>query len=132
MQSSLEPIAPGVWTNEAEPRLIGARHPNGKISFPVPTGDAANDVEQVPLSREGKLWSWTSQEFAPKQPYVHTDNFEPFLLGYVEIPGEVIVETYIVDAALDDLKIDMDMELVIVPFTDKRSIYAFRPVEKVN
>ena len=29
--SALVPIAPGLWTDEAEPRLIGARRSNGEI-----------------------------------------------------------------------------------------------------
>jgi uncharacterized protein len=127
MSTSLAPIAEGLWTDEAEPRLIGGRLPSGKIVFPFPEGDAARDVEPYALSRSGKLWSWTSQEFQPKEPYDGPEPFVPFLLGYVELPGEVIVETRIVDARLEDLKLGMAMEFVVVPFDDTRSTYAFRP-----
>ncbi|MBN8844422.1 MAG: OB-fold domain-containing protein [Sphingomonadales bacterium] len=123
----LAPIAPGLWTDEAEPRLIGGRRGDGEIVFPVPSGDAATLVEPVALSRCGTLWSWTTQGFEPKEPYSGPQPFQPFLIGYVELPGEVIVETRIVDAAPADLAIGMPMTFAVVAFDDRRSTYAFRP-----
>ena len=125
--SALAPIAPGLWTDEAEPRLIVARRGDGEIIFPVPDGDAAALVEPVALSRKGTLWSWTTQGFEPKAPYSGPQPFQPFLIGYVELPGEVIVETRIVDATPADLIIGMPMEFAVVPFDGARSTYAFRP-----
>lgn len=130
MSQALQPIASNLWTNEPEPRLIGGRLSNGKIIFPCPDGDAASEVEPYALSRTGTLWSWTRQDFKPKSPYDGPDVFEPFLLGYVELPGEVIVETRIVGAALEDLRLGMTMEFVVAPFDDRRSTYAFRPEKK--
>jgi uncharacterized protein len=124
------PIAPGLWTDEPSPRLIGGRLSNGRIVFPMPTGDAAQGIDVFPLSRIGKLWSWTRQDFKPKEPYSGPDVFEPFLLGYVELPNEIIVETRIVDAKLEDLKLGMAMEFVVTPFDERRSTYAFRPERK--
>ena len=129
--SVLTPIAEDLWTNEAEPRLIGGKLPSGKIIFPMPEGDAAADVERFPLSRKGTLWSFTRQDFRPKAPYEGPgetpQDFKPYLLGYVEIPGEVIVESLIVDAQLEELKLGMPMELTIVPFNSKHTTFAFRP-----
>ena len=124
--SALAPIAPGLWTDEAEPRLLGARRADGEIIFPVPDGDAAALVEPVALSRNGTLWSWTTQGFEPKEPYSGPQPFQPFLIGYVELPGEVIVETRLVD--IDAPRIGMPVELVIVPVDDTRSTFAFRAV----
>lgn len=129
--STLTPIAQGLWTDEPEPRLIGGKLPSGTIVFPMPGGDAASGVEPFPLSRNGTLWSWTSQEFRPKSPYEGPGEgpheFQPFLLGYVELPGEVIVESRIVDATLSDLWLGMPMRLVIVPFNDSHTTFAFKP-----
>ena len=93
----LAPVAEGLWTDEAEPRLIGGRHrASGEIVFPMPAGDAAHSYDAVPLSRTGTLWSWTSQDFRPKSPpYAGPEAFTPYLVGYVELPGQVIVETRI-------------------------------------
>lgn len=123
----LKPIAEGLWTEEAQPRLIGARRTNGEIIFPMPPGDAAQMLEPVALSRVGKLWSWTTQSFEPKEPYQGPKPFQPYLIGYVELEGEVIVESRLVDAQPQDLHIGMPMALAIIPFDETRSTYAFRP-----
>lgn len=129
--TALAPIAENLWTNEQQPRLIGGRLPSGEIVFPMPTGDAAMGVEPYPLSRRGSLWSWTSQDFRPKTPYEGpgegSHDFRPFLLGYVELQGEVIVESYIVDAELSELKLGMPMEFTIAQFDETRATFAFRP-----
>jgi uncharacterized OB-fold protein len=129
--SVLTPIAAGLWTDEAEPRLIGGRLASGTIVFPMPEGDAADGVETWPLSRKGMLWSFTRQDFRPKSPYEGPGegphDFEPYLLGYIELPGEVIVESLIVDARLEDLRLGMPMELAIVPFNAAHTTFAFRP-----
>ena len=132
--TTLAPIAPGLWTDEPQPRLIGGKLPSGEIVFPTPEGDAAVGVEPHPLSRRGTLWSWTSQDFRPKSPYEGPGegphDFKPFLLGYVELPGEVIVESYIVDATLADLTLGMPMEFTLTPFDATRATFAFRPEQR--
>lgn len=130
MSPTLSPIAADLWTDELSPRLIGGRLPSGKIVFPMPMGDAARDVEVYPLSRTGTLWSWTRQDFRPKDPYDGPETFEPYLLGFVELPGETIVETRIVETRLEDLKLGMKMQFVVAAFDDDRSTYAFRPEKK--
>lgn len=129
-------IDPKLWSDGAEPHLMGGWLPSGEIVFPMPVGDAADGVEPYKLSRRGKLWSWTSQGFLPKEPYEGPGSgpgegppdFQPFLLGYVELPGEVIVESRIVDARLEDLHLGMDLEFCIVPFNATYDTFAFRPL----
>lgn len=129
-------IDPNLWSDDPQPHLMGGRLPSGEIVFPMPQGDAAKDVEPHKLSRHGRLWSWTSQGFLPKEPYEGPGSgpdqgppdFVPFLLGYIELPGEVIVESYIVDAKLEDLHLDMPMEFCVVPFNDTHDTFAFRPI----
>ena len=129
--SALTPIAAELWTDEAEPRLIGGRLASGQIVFPMPEGEAARGVERVGLSRQGTLWSFTSQGFRPKSPYTGPGegphDFKPYLVGYIELPGEVIVESLIVEATLDQLRLGMPMEFVITPFNADHTTFAFRP-----
>ena len=129
--TALEPIAPGLWTQEQQPRLLGGKLASGEIVFPMPEGEAAEGVEPYPLARRGTLWSWTSQDFRPKSPYEGPSegphDFKPFLLGYIELPGEVIVESYIVDATLANLRLGMAMEFTLTPFDATRATFAFRP-----
>jgi uncharacterized OB-fold protein len=132
---ALAPVDPDLWSNDGEPHLMGGRLPSGEIVFPMPQGDAAKDVEPVKLSRHGKLWSWTSQGFLPKEPYEGwgsgenegPPDFKPFLLGYIELPGEVIVESRIVDATLEELELGMPMEFCLTPFSDTHCTFAYRP-----
>lgn len=135
-----EKIDPGLWSDDPEPHLMGGRLPSGEIVFPMPVGDAAQGVEPYRLSRRGRLWSWTSQDFLPKEPYVGPGSgpgegppdFVPFLLGYVELPGEVIVESRLVDARLEDLHLGMAMEFCIVPFNARYDTFAFRPAAAIE
>lgn len=136
--SQQRPIAEGLFTwPAAEPRLIGGRNrETGRIAFPMPTGNEAARYEAVALGRQGTLWSWTVQRFLPKSPpYAGPETpetFRPYALGYVELPGEVIVESRLVDVDPETLRIGQPMELTIVPFkTTAEGVevftYAFRP-----
>jgi len=127
MTSKLQPIAADVWTDEPQPHLIGGRTADGNIIFPIPDSEAGKNMEPIKLSRTGTLWSFTRQDFKPKPPYDGPEEFSPFLLGYVELPQQTIVESHIVDATLEDLELGMPMELVIVPFDEHRSTFAFKP-----
>ncbi|MGP4005956.1 Zn-ribbon domain-containing OB-fold protein [Streptomyces sp. 4N124] len=50
-------------------------------------------AEPIALSATGTLWTWTVQRYAPKSPpYAVPDTgFEPFAVGYVELPEGVRV-----------------------------------------
>ena len=128
------PIAEGVWTAEQPPRLIGGRdRQTGRIVFPMPGGGEAERFDPVPLSREGTIWSWTVQRFAPKAPpYAGPQPFEPFALAYVELAGEVIVESRLTGFDFDALACGLPVRLTIVPFVEAAdgttiTTYAFEP-----
>ena len=93
-------------------------------------------VEQL-LSRRGRLWAFTTQHFPPPAPPYSGPTgqaFVPFAVGYVELPGEVKVESRLTEADPAALRPGMEMELVVVPFrTDDDGnevvTFAFRPVD---
>ena len=122
----MEPIAPDLLTNG--PTLLGGRErATGRIVFPLPAD--RDRFEAVELPRDGTIWSWTVQRFRPKSPpYAGPDDFEPFALGYVELPGAVIVETRFTGFAFDALKVGLPCRLVVEPFAG-RAGYAFAPLE---
>ena len=116
------PIAPGLFTwPAAEPRLVGGTCAAcGSVSFPRASSCArctSADIEERLLARTGTLWSWTVQRFPPVAPYAGPQPFEPYGVGYVELPDEVIVESRLTTADPDQLEIGMPVELVVVPFT---------------
>jgi uncharacterized protein len=134
------PIAEGIFTwPDDEPRLIGSLCRScGEIGFPRRAACArctSTDVEERLLQRQGTLWTWTVQTFQPKSPYVAPADreFEPYGVGYVELPGEVRVESRLLESDPDRLRIGMPMELAIVPLwvEDDTEVvtYAFRALE---
>lgn len=128
-----EPIAEGLFTWPAgEPRLIASRCRDcGVVTFPAQGSCPACpsvDVEERLLGRTGTLYTWTVQGFRPKPPYAGPEEFEPYGVGYVELPGEVRVEARLTVADPGRLRIGMPMELVTVPFGD-RVTYAFAPAD---
>jgi len=130
------PIAEGLFEGGPQPRLIGGRHrDSGKYVFPLPSGAEAADYDEAPLSPTGRLWSYTVQRFRPKSPpYAGPEAFEPYVVGYVELPGQVIVEGRLVGCALDDWRIGMALRTVILPFLTEEdgttiTIHGFEPAE---
>lgn len=133
-----EPVAfaEGVFTWPADdPQLIGGRCEGcGAVAFPQPPSCARcgrTDVAEHLLPRRGTLWTFTTQEFLPKEPYASgetAETFQPYGVGLIELPGEVRVESRLTTADVTELRIGMAMELVVVPFRDEVVTYAFAPV----
>ena len=132
--SKQELVAEGLFTWPSdEPQLIGSRR-DGMLSFP-----ARPEEEQVPLSRRGTLWGFTTQQFRPPSPPYDGDDtpesFRPYALGYVELPGELLVQARFTEADPDRLRIGQEMELRIVPYTTRPDgtevlTFAFAPVDQ--
>jgi uncharacterized OB-fold protein len=136
------PIADGVFAWPAdEPRLLGSRCDGcGTVVFPAQFGCpkcGRTGMASLELSRRGTLWTWTSQDFLPKEPYAGPEteaDFAGYLLGFVELPEGVRVVTRLHGLDRADVRIGMELELVILPFTVDRDgtevlAYAFAPVE---
>ncbi|HKE73779.1 MAG TPA: OB-fold domain-containing protein [Acidimicrobiales bacterium] len=134
-------FAPDVFTwPDDEPRLIGGRCAScGSVEFPQAPSCArcgATDVERHLLPRRGTLWTWTTQDFLPKEPYASgetMETFRPYGVGLVQLGDEVRVEARLTEADPAKLDFGMAVELAIVPFRvddDGTEVvtYAFRPV----
>jgi uncharacterized protein len=133
---ALAPIAEGLFeVADGSPRLIGGRRKSdGKMVFPLPAGPEAANFDVVRLSPEGTLWSFTVQRFRPKSPpYAGAEDessFRPYALGYVELPGEIIVESRLETEDFAALKVGQPMRLKLVPFRRADGdvlTYAFEP-----
>ncbi len=137
---SMQLIDPDVigGTSE-EPRLIGSACARcGTVTFPRQRSCprcTSEDVQARELATRGELWSWTIQCFAPKAPpYLPggVEGFEPYGVGYVELPGEVRVEARLTESDPDRLRIGMPMDLTLIPVpgAPDKLTFAFRPVEE--
>ncbi len=123
----------------AEPRLRADECKDcGNVIFPINTACpkcGGTNLEEIKLKTKGTLWTWTSQEYLTKglNDYKDPKDFKPYYLGYVELPGQVRVESRLLVDDASALKIGMEMEMVIVPFRvepdgTETMIYAFKPV----
>jgi uncharacterized OB-fold protein len=112
------PVAEGLFTGpDDRPRLIGSRHrTTGIVSFPA--DPSSDELEQIELSRTGRLFTWTTQQFVPPSPpYAgDADAFVPYAVGYVELPEGILVEGRLTESEPDRLAIGQEMEVVLVPF----------------
>src|SRR4051794_40875426 len=126
------PVADRLFTWPSDEPALIASQVDGKLQFPPrPEGT------EYLLKRRGALWTFTTQNFRPPSPpYDGNDDaatFVPYLLGYIELEGELLVESRLVDCTADTLRIGQLMELRIVPYTVRPDgvevlTFAFAPV----
>jgi len=136
------PIAPELFTWPSDdPRLIGSECATcANVCFPAqPSCPRCGDASEgrIALAATGTLWTWTAQRFRPKAPYrgAAKETFEPYFLGYVELPGQVRVEARLEVASAEELAIGMPMRLAIAKFCDDEQgnelmTYVFRPATR--
>jgi uncharacterized protein len=141
------PVAEGLFTWPSDdPRLIGAQcRACGLVGFPAgPACQRCGGTQATErlLPDRGTLWTFTTQDFRPPSPpydgppYDSTDTaetFQPYALGYVELPGEVMVEARLTESDPARLAIGQPMRLAIVPYTIRADgtevmTFAFAPV----
>jgi uncharacterized OB-fold protein len=137
------PIAENLFTWPAEePQLIGSRCGDCSAqTFPAQEHCprcTSTAMAEVLLPRTGTLWTWTIQGFRPKSPPYKgddtVDTFEPFGVGYVDLGGELLIETRLTESDPERIAIGAELELVLVPLCrddDGADVltYAFRPKE---
>jgi uncharacterized OB-fold protein len=132
-------IADNLFRVDAERAvLLGSRRRStGVVKFPAERPelfDGTDDIEPIELSTEGTLFTFTTQEFAPPLPYKGKrtpEEFRPYIVGYVELPEGVLVETLIVGVGADALAIGQPMVSTtkVLETADGQSFvtYAFTP-----
>jgi hypothetical protein len=134
------PIKDGLFTTPLSPlaqvRLMGSKCENcsevslGKRQACGNCGGA--NLEEAPLSRKGKLWTYTVIRHRPPGDYKGPDPFVPFGLGLVELPEGIRVLSPI-QCELGKIKVGMELEMEVFPlYTDENQnevmAFRFRPV----
>jgi uncharacterized OB-fold protein len=126
------------WPSD-EPQLIGGRCDDcGTVTFPLTSSCArcgSTAVAEHLLPRRGRLFTWTTQEFLPKEPYAGgetMETFRPYGVGLVQLGDEVKVEARLTEGDASKLAFDLEVELVVVPFREDGDstvvTFAFAPV----
>ena len=68
----------------------------------------------MPLSRRGKVWSYTDAQYQPPAPYRAPDPYVPFALAAVELPEGIVVLGQVASGfGTADLHVGQEMELVV-------------------
>lgn len=90
--------------------------------------------EEVPLSRRGRLWSYTDACYQPPEPFVAADPYVPFAIAAVELEHEkmIVLGPVVQGVGVDALQVGMEMELVIEALsetaTERHTSWKWRPV----
>ncbi|MFG2965815.1 MULTISPECIES: Zn-ribbon domain-containing OB-fold protein [unclassified Streptomyces] len=134
------PVTEGLFTAGDSPRLIGSECSScGLVSFPAAPDCvrcAGTDTKERLLADHGTLWTYTTQNFRPPSPpYDGPEEFEPYTVGYVELPGELLVEARLTEPDPARLRIGQAMRLTLVPYTVREDgtevvTFAFAPDEE--
>lgn len=132
----------GWYTLDSDkPQLLGSRcNDCGTYYFPKlstycrnPACDSS-EFSEVPLSRRGKVWSYTNACYQPPEPYVAKNPFEPFSIAAVELDEEkmIVVGQVVEGVDVIELKVGQEVELVLEPlYTDDEGdklIWKWKPV----
>ncbi len=73
---------------------------------------AGENMTEIPLSKTGKLWTYTIIRHRPPGQYRGPDPFVPFAEGLVELPDGIRVLS-VLDCDIEKVKIGMDLELLV-------------------
>lgn len=141
-EMSRVPIADHLFTGGPDTvHLIGSRcRQCAVMTFPMQSACprcGGADMAEAQYDRIGTLWTFTTQEFAPKSPpyaFTPADDFTPYAVGYVEFAGQGVVEGRIDCDDPSALRIGMPMETGLCEFGDATAgkswwTYCFRPID---
>lgn len=119
-----------------EPFLIGSRCKKCReVYFPSQSGCSkccSDEVEEIALSRRGRVFSSTIVRIQPDQQFYKGGI--PYAMGQVELPEQLMIPTIFVDCSLEQpLEIGTEVELVVGKFGEDDEghdilAYSFRPV----
>jgi uncharacterized OB-fold protein len=110
------PAVEGWFTVDGHPTLLGNRCTScGAYFFPRASFLCRNpecdgtEFEDVPLSRRGRVWSYTVNRYQPPAPYVPaTEPFEPYAIAAVELAEEKMV---VLGQVVGDVEVGTEVEL---------------------
>lgn len=120
------PVVAGWFTQdggEEDFRLLGTRCAAcTSVFFPREDSFCRNpaceggELAEVPLSRRGRVWSYTDGRYRPPAPYVSDPDtpWEPYTLVAVELEAErmVVLGQAVPGVCVGDLSVGMEVEVV--------------------
>jgi uncharacterized protein len=110
------PVREGLWTLDEKPRLIGSQCTHcGEVFFPKRENGLCSycqsfNLKEIKLSPRGKIYSYT---VVMQRPPIYYKAEVPYAIGFVELPEGIRVETLFTGCRLDDLRVGMEVEMLI-------------------
>jgi len=135
----IKPVKEGLWVingrGDGKPHLIGSRcNVCGEIFFPrkdinICSYCQSTDLVDIQLSANGKVYSYTVVMQRPPDYY---KGEVPYAIGFVELPEGVRVETLFTGCNFDEIKVGMEVEMVIEKLWEDENgdeiiTYKFKP-----
>lgn len=122
MTKTRVPAVEGWFTMDPDdPRLLASRGlETGSYFFPKNLAFSRNpaapaeELEEVTLSRRGRVWSWTTNHYEPPAPYVAPDPFVPYTVLAVELPEEQMVVLGPLAPGCDSASLSVGTEVELV------------------
>ena len=114
------PAVDGWFTTGDSPALLASRGTEtGSYFFPKNLAFSRNpaapteELEEVELSRRGRVWSWATNHYQPPAPYVAADPFVPYTVLAVELEVEqmIVLGPLVPDADPAALSVGTEVEL---------------------
>ena len=120
------PVVEGMFREDAGgvARLLGGKCPScGAYFFPKQWSFCRSssctgvELEDVELSAQGTLWSFTDNRYAPPPPYPAREPFEPYGVAAVELADEqmIVLGQTATGTEISSLSAGDVMELVVEP-----------------
>ena len=130
------PIKAGLFTpglsSLGQVRLVGSKCRNcGEVALGTVSSCrncGGEEIEVIPLSQKGKLWTYTVIRSRPPGDYKGPEPFVPFGEGLVELPEGIRVKSPL-SVDVDKLKIGMDLKLKVYKLyedKDGNEVIAFK------
>ncbi|MGH2662511.1 MAG: Zn-ribbon domain-containing OB-fold protein [Actinomycetota bacterium] len=128
-------------TDEREPQLLGTRCATcGTFFFPPERTFCRNpacdgtDLEEVRLSRRGRVWSSTVNHYPPPPPAVSSDPFVPYGVAAVELDEErMVVLGQVAGERTEPLPVGAEVEVTLDTLYEDDDheylVWKWRPVE---
>ncbi|MBW2241194.1 MAG: Zn-ribbon domain-containing OB-fold protein [Deltaproteobacteria bacterium] len=123
MTKTRVPAIEGWFTMDPDaPHLLGTRCTRcSNVFFPKEESYCRNpecggtEFEETKLSRRGRVWSFTNNCYAPPEPFMAKEPFEPYAIAAVELEAEkmIVIGQVTAGTEVGDLEAGMEMELVL-------------------
>lgn len=124
MSRTRTPVVTGWFAGDGDDfTLLGTRcSACASVFFPREDGHCRNpgcaggDLVEIPLSRRGRIWSYTDSRYRPPSPYVSDPElpWEPYALIAVELAAEriVVLGQAVPGVTVTDLTVGAEVEVV--------------------